>query len=124
MRGRAPRPDAAPSARPAAPPTLPAGAGRGAGAWGRGWGAGKRVLVTGAGGSIGAELCRQLYKLGPAQLIMLDRDESALHAVQLALQGRALLDSEETVLADIRDRRRVGEVFARFRPDIVFHAAA
>jgi FlaA1/EpsC-like NDP-sugar epimerase len=86
--------------------------------------AGKRVLVTGAGGSIGAELCRQLHKLGPARLIMLDRDESALHAVQLALEGRALLDSEEMVLADIRDRHRVGEVFARFRPDIVFHAAA
>ena len=86
--------------------------------------AGKRVLVTGAGGSIGAELCRQLHQLGPAQLIMLDRDESALHAVQLALHGRALLDSEETVLADIRDQRRVREVFERFRPDIVFHAAA
>jgi FlaA1/EpsC-like NDP-sugar epimerase len=86
--------------------------------------AGKRVLVTGAGGSIGAELCRQLHKLGPAALIMLDRDESALHAVQLELEGRALLDSEETVLADIRDRRRVMEVFARARPDIVFHAAA
>jgi FlaA1/EpsC-like NDP-sugar epimerase len=86
--------------------------------------AGKRVLVTGAGGSIGAELCRQLHKLGPARLIMLDRDESALHAVQLDLEGRALLDSEEMVLADIRDRRRVKDVFARFRPDIVFHAAA
>jgi FlaA1/EpsC-like NDP-sugar epimerase len=86
--------------------------------------AGKRVLVTGAGGSIGAELCRQLYQLGPAELIMLDRDESALHAVQLALRGRALLDSDETVLADIRDERRVREVFGRFRPEIVFHAAA
>jgi FlaA1/EpsC-like NDP-sugar epimerase len=86
--------------------------------------AGKRVLVTGAGGSIGAELCRQLHRLGPAELIMLDRDESALHAVQLALRGRALLDSEETVLADIRDLRRVQEVFGRFRPEIVFHAAA
>ena len=86
--------------------------------------AGKRVLVTGAGGSIGAELCRQLHKLGPATLIMLDRDESALHAVQLTLHGRALLDSEETVLADIRDPRRIREVFERFRPDIVFHAAA
>jgi FlaA1/EpsC-like NDP-sugar epimerase len=85
---------------------------------------GKRVLVTGAGGSIGAELCRQLHLLGPAELIMLDRDESALHAIQLALRGRALLDSEETVLADIRDERRVQEVFERFRPDIVFHAAA
>jgi FlaA1/EpsC-like NDP-sugar epimerase len=86
--------------------------------------AGKRVLVTGAGGSIGAELCRQVHKLGPARLIMLDRDESALHTVQLDLEGRALLDSEEMVLADIRDRRRVEDVFARFRPDIVFHAAA
>ena len=85
---------------------------------------GQRVLVTGAGGSIGAELCRQLYRLGPAELIMLDRDESALHAVQFSLRGHALLDSEETVLADIRDQRRVREVFARFRPDIVFHAAA
>ncbi|MGH3186218.1 MAG: SDR family NAD(P)-dependent oxidoreductase [Streptosporangiaceae bacterium] len=86
--------------------------------------AGRRVLVTGAGGSIGAELCRQLHRLESAQLIMLDRDESALHAVELALRGRALLDSEETVLADIRDQRRVREVFARFQPDIVFHAAA
>jgi FlaA1/EpsC-like NDP-sugar epimerase len=72
-------------------------------------------LLTGAGGSIGAELCRQLHKLGPAALIMLDRCESALHAVQLELEGRALLDSDETVLADIRDRRRVMEVFDRFR---------
>jgi FlaA1/EpsC-like NDP-sugar epimerase len=86
--------------------------------------AGQRVLVTGAGGSIGAELCRQLHQLGPAELIMLDRDESALHAVQLMLHGRALLDSDETVLADIRDQRRIREVFERFRPGIVFHAAA
>ena len=60
----------------------------------------------------------------PAELIMLDRDESALHAVQLTLHGRALLDSDETVLADIRDPRRVREVFEQFRPQIVFHAAA
>jgi FlaA1/EpsC-like NDP-sugar epimerase len=86
--------------------------------------AGKRVLVTGAGGSIGAELCRQLHQFGPAELIMLDRDESALHAIQLALHGRALLDSKETVLADIRDEPRVREVFGRLRPEIVFHAAA
>jgi FlaA1/EpsC-like NDP-sugar epimerase len=85
---------------------------------------GKRILVTGAGGSIGAELCRQLHHFRPAELIMLDRDESALHAVQLALHGRALLDSDETVLADIRDARRVQEVFQHARPHIVFHAAA
>ena len=86
--------------------------------------AGRRILVTGAGGSIGAELCRQLHQFVPGELIMLDRDESALHEVQLTLHGRALLDSDETVLADIRDARRVREVFERIRPQIVFHAAA
>ena len=85
---------------------------------------GQRILVTGAGGSIGSELCRQLHRFGPAELIMLDRDESALHEIQLALHGRALLDSDETVLADIRDPRRIHEIFQRFRPQIVFHAAA
>jgi FlaA1/EpsC-like NDP-sugar epimerase len=86
--------------------------------------AGKRILVTGAGGSIGSELCRQLHRLGPAELIMLDRDESALHAVQLALHGRALLDSDQAALADIRDPHRVRQIFDQFRPEIVFHAAA
>ena len=86
--------------------------------------AGKRILVTGAGGSIGSELCRQLHRFEPAELIMLDRDESAMHAVQLELYGRALLDTNETVLADIRDRQRMMEVFGQYRPEIVFHAAA
>lgn len=85
---------------------------------------GKRVLVTGAGGSIGSELCRQLHRFRPGQLILLDRDESAMHAVQLGLHGRALLDTDETVLADIRDPCRIREVFERSRPHIVFHAAA
>src|SRR3546814_19189584 len=58
---------------------------------------GKRILVTGAGGSIGSELCRQLHRFEPAELLMLDRDESALHAVQLSLHGRAL-DRESVVL--------------------------
>ncbi len=86
--------------------------------------AGKRILVTGAGGSIGSELCRQLHRFGPAELIMLDRDESALHAVQLDLHGRALLDADGSVLADIRDPRRIRQVFEQSRPQIVFHAAA
>ncbi|MFF8973582.1 SDR family NAD(P)-dependent oxidoreductase [Streptomyces sp. NPDC014995] len=86
--------------------------------------AGRRILVTGAGGSIGSELCRQLHRLGPASLVMLDRDESALHAIQLALHGRALLDSDEVVLADITDASRMREVFAQTRPEIVFHTAA
>lgn len=85
---------------------------------------GKRVLVTGAGGSIGSELCRQIARYGPAELIMLDRDESALHAVQLSIEGRALLDSDSTVLGDIRDARWLRETFVERRPQVVFHAAA
>src|SRR4029453_2090794 len=85
---------------------------------------GKRVLVTGAGGSIGSELCRQIHRFGPAELMMLDRDESALHAVQLSIHGRALLDSDEVILCDIRDEAAVRHIFATRRPEVVFHAAA
>lgn len=85
---------------------------------------GKRVLITGAGGSIGSELARQVHRFGPATLTLLDRDESALHAVQLAIYGHGLLDSPDTVLADIRDRQSLREVFASARPEIVIHAAA
>jgi len=84
----------------------------------------KRVLVTGAGGSIGSELCRQIYRYRPARLIMLDRDESALHHVQLSLEGRALLDGRQLALCDIRDRQALDEVFAEHAPQVVFHAAA
>lgn len=82
------------------------------------------VLVTGAGGSIGSELCRQIQQFAPARLVMLDRDESALHALQLSLEGRALLDTDNLVVADIRDAPRLHDVFAACRPDVVFHAAA
>jgi len=85
---------------------------------------GKRVLVTGAGGSIGSELCRQLHRFGPESLVMVDRDESALHSVQMAIEGRALLDSELLVVADIRDRNRMREVFEKHQPHVVFHTAA
>lgn len=85
---------------------------------------GRRVLVTGAGGSIGSELCRQIAKYAPGQLMMLDRDESALHAVQLSLTGRALLDTDDVILCDIRDACAVRTVFAARQPEVVFHAAA
>lgn len=85
---------------------------------------GKTVLVTGAGGSIGSELCRQLTQVDPAQLLMLDRDESALHALQLSIHGRALLDSPDVILADIRDAETVRSIMRERRPDVVFHAAA
>ncbi len=85
---------------------------------------GKRVLVTGAGGSIGSELCRQLHQLAPAELFMLDRDESALHGVQFSIEGRALLDTPNLIVADIRDVERINEIFLRYKPDVVFHTAA
>ena len=84
----------------------------------------RRVLVTGAGGSIGSELCRQLVRFNPSEIIMLDRDESALHEVQLSIYGRALLDTPQTVLADLRDERAIDEIFDSRKPQVVFHAAA
>jgi FlaA1/EpsC-like NDP-sugar epimerase len=85
---------------------------------------GKRVLITGAGGSIGSELARQVHKFEPAALGLLDRDENGLHSTQLSIYHRALLDDENTLLASIRDAGRMREVFEAFQPDIVFHAAA
>src|SRR5699024_10717338 len=86
--------------------------------------AGKRVLVTGAGGSIGSELCRQIFSLNPESLVMLDRDETSLHGVELSLFGSALLMSPNTVLADLRDRTALNRIFGEARPQIAFHAAA
>jgi len=85
---------------------------------------GKRVVVTGAGGSIGSELCRQILAFEPARLVMIDRDESNLHAVQLSIEGRALLDSSDLLLVDIRDRERLVSTMREIAPDVVFHAAA
>ncbi|MBK5289964.1 MAG: polysaccharide biosynthesis protein [Acidimicrobiia bacterium] len=85
---------------------------------------GRRVVVTGAGGSIGSELCRQIAAFDPERLVMIDRDESNLHAVQLSIEGRALLDSADLLLADIRDRQRIWDAMQQIQPDVVFHAAA
>ena len=85
---------------------------------------GKRVLVTGAGGSIGSELCRQISTFAPAELMMLDRDESALHSLVLSMSGRADLESPNLILANIRDTERLQEIFEDRRPEVVFHAAA
>ncbi len=86
--------------------------------------AGKVVLITGAGGSIGSELARQVHKFGPRELVLLDRDESGLHAVQLSIYGKGLLDTPDMVLADIREADVVDRIFSEHRPEVVFHAAA
>lgn len=85
---------------------------------------GRRVLVTGAGGSIGSELCRQIARFGPSRLFMLDRDESGLQGTEMSLSGHGLLDSDDIILADIRDPKALAEAFDRARPEVVFHAAA
>ena len=84
----------------------------------------KRVLVTGAGGSIGSELCRLIHEFGPSRLIMLDRDESALHAVRMSIYAGALHSEPAIALADIRDPGSLSLAFAEHRPEVVFHAAA
>lgn len=85
---------------------------------------GKVVLITGAGGSIGAEIARQVHRFGPKELVLLDRDESALAAVQLSIYNQALLDTPNMVLCDIRDYEALDKIFADHRPDVIFHAAA
>jgi FlaA1/EpsC-like NDP-sugar epimerase len=84
---------------------------------------GKRVLVTGAGGSIGKELSRQISRLGPARLILLDRDESGLYYLNQELH-REDFHGIEVFVGDVTIPERVSFAFERFRPQLVFHAAA
>ena len=85
---------------------------------------GKRILVTGAGGSIGSEIVRQVMRYGPKTLTMLDRDESALLNLQLSLDGTGLLLSDNLILADVRDSKRIDDLMYVLKPEVVFHAAA
>ena len=85
---------------------------------------GKRILVTGAAGSIGSELVRQLVSLEPARIVLLDKDENALFERQLELQARIPKVPFEILVADIRFRQRLQTIFERWRPEVVLHAAA
>lgn len=85
---------------------------------------GKTVLVTGAGGSIGSQLCVEINKHGPGELILLDRDETGLQGTDIRIKGDGLLDTNEVVLADIRDAQALKDIFNDRKPDVVFHAAA
>lgn len=87
---------------------------------------GKRVLVTGAAGSIGSEIVRQCMHYGPEKVILLDQAESALYELELELKSKFknFHDKANCVIGDVRDYSRMRRIFDVFRPDIVFHAAA
>ncbi len=82
------------------------------------------VLVTGAGGSIGSELCRQIAQVGPRLLVMLDHAEDNLFAIEREMVEERHFTSAEAVLADCREPHRMLETMQRFKPSVVFHAAA
>jgi FlaA1/EpsC-like NDP-sugar epimerase len=85
---------------------------------------GRVVLVTGAGGSIGAELCRQIARVGPKRLVLVENAENALFEVRRELEEERHFTRAAPVLADCKDATRMGEVFAEQQPSVVFHAAA
>lgn len=88
------------------------------------WIKGKTVLVTGAAGSIGSELCRQIAVLKPSLLLLIDQDETGIFNISNQLQGAFPGQTVEPLVADIRDSQKMGEVFSRWHIDMVFHAAA
>ncbi len=85
---------------------------------------GKTVLVTGAGGSIGSELCRQILMYHPKLLVMLDIYENTLYEVEMELRSKNKNYPIETIIASVRDQKRIDEIFEKYHPQIVFHAAA
>ncbi|MDQ3993114.1 MAG: polysaccharide biosynthesis protein [Actinomycetota bacterium] len=86
--------------------------------------AGQTVLVTGAGGSIGAELCRQIARLGPQRLVLVEQAETALFEIERELVDERGFTAAHPVIADIGNRVKARQIFEKYRPGVVFHAAA
>ena len=85
---------------------------------------GKVVLVTGGGGSIGSELCRQIAQHNPKQLIIFDIYENNAYGIQMELQDKHPELQLEVLIGSVRDSRRINQVFEKYKPDVVYHAAA
>jgi FlaA1/EpsC-like NDP-sugar epimerase len=85
---------------------------------------GVTVLVTGAGGSIGAELCRQIVRVGPQRLVLVDQAETPLFEIERELVDEREFSAAVPVLADVSNRVKMRQIFDRYRPAVVFHAAA
>jgi FlaA1/EpsC-like NDP-sugar epimerase len=85
---------------------------------------GKRILVTGAGGSIGSELCRQLCTYWPKELILIDKDENSIFEIDNELQGCAKGLRVTPIISNIKNDKQLETIFAKFRPEVIFHAAA
>ncbi|MCP3954854.1 MAG: polysaccharide biosynthesis protein [Desulfobacterales bacterium] len=84
----------------------------------------KRVLVTGAGGSIGSELCRQIIRFNPSKLILMDNSEPGLYAIGTDLNQACQYDKTVSLLGDVQNELLLGMIFKQYKPDVVFHAAA
>ena len=84
----------------------------------------KVIMVTGGGGSIGSELCRQIAQHNPKQLIVFDIYENNAHAIGLELKDKFPELNLEVLIGSVRDSRRINQVFAKYKPDVVYHAAA
>lgn len=85
---------------------------------------GRKVLITGAAGSIGSEITRQVAQFNPYQLILIDQAETPLHDLRLEMKGKWKEMDAPTIIADISNAERMEDIFRRYRPDFVFHAAA
>ena len=85
---------------------------------------GRRVMVTGAGGSIGSEICRQIVRYNPQSLILVGRGENRIFAIERELRGLRVPAALQPCIADITNRQRMEQIFQEHRPEVVFHAAA
>nr|WP_289037960.1 nucleoside-diphosphate sugar epimerase/dehydratase [uncultured Allobacillus sp.] len=85
----------------------------------------KTILITGAGGSIGSEICRQIARFEPNQLLLLGHGENSIYQIERELRGKCKEKFEIIpIIADVQDRKRIGEVIASYQPDVIYHAAA